>query len=696
MVSSKPMQYLAAAAMLCALVACSGGSGGGSDSGAVTTPPPPPVRQTGISLVAGAAWSYAGSADGTLDTAQFNGPAGLTVDASGNIYVVDAGNSTIRKISVGGQVTTLAGKAGVRGMADGSGAQAQFTDISNITVDGGGNLYLIDNGQLRKITPAGVVSTLALTGSASLSAVVGLAIDAASNIYVAGLDYTVLKITPAGLVTVLAGQAGVAGGADGTGSAAQFNSPLGLVLDAAGNLLVADRYAVRKVTPAGVVTTVAGNGTSGNMDGQGSAARFAGAAVIAIDAQGVLYVADSQPTTVPYSVIRKVLPSGLVTTLPLGSNWVRFNSYLAVDTDGNLLTGDTKTDAVLKITPQAQLMVYAGGTRAQPSSLDGAALAAHFGGLSGVTSDKAGNYYVNDNVNCSVRKITPALQVSTVAGVAGSCRRVDGAGATARIQQLGDLSSDPAGALYTVDGASVRKIAVDGTVSTLAGSGNYTGVQTDGVGAAASFAALKSMSSDSQGQLFVSDGQTFCGFREGYAGPLPIQSTLRTVSPNGTVTTLPYASAYQASAGPLKDGPPAVAALGCISALKHDSLDNLYFVDGQEDGPLVLRRRTPDGTLTTLASVAVQLSTGGTDGLYLAPDGLGNIYLAYSQGIYSTVYVLNAQGVTSRVIGTPAAAGDALTLPSGITLGNINGLHYLGNKQLLVITDQSVFKIDLP
>ena len=215
----------------------------------------------------------------------------MAVDGSGNVYVADTDNNTIRKITPAGVVTTLAGTAGVPGSADGTGSAAQFNYPGGVAVDGSGNVYVadIDNNTIRKITPAGVVTTLAGTagvhGSADGTGSAaqfydphGVAVDGSGNVYVADTDNnTIRKITPAGVVTTLAGTAGVYGSADGTGSAAQFNYPAGVAVDGSGNVYVADTYndTIRQITPAGVVTTLAGTaGMPGSADGTGSAARF--------------------------------------------------------------------------------------------------------------------------------------------------------------------------------------------------------------------------------------------------------------------------------------------------------------------------------------------------------------------------------------------------------------------------------------
>jgi streptogramin lyase len=187
--------------------------------------------------------------------------------------VADLGNSTIRKITPSGVVTTLAG-SGVTGRTDATGTAARFNGPAGVATDRAGNVYLVDSGNniIRKITPAGAVSTLAGTAgsvgstdatgtAASFNFPQGVATDSAGNVYVADLSAnTIRKITPAGVVTTLAGTAGVSGSTDGTGAAARFDFPVSVATDDAGNVYVADQFnnTIRKVTPAGAVSTVAG------------------------------------------------------------------------------------------------------------------------------------------------------------------------------------------------------------------------------------------------------------------------------------------------------------------------------------------------------------------------------------------------------------------------------------------------------
>lgn len=247
----------------------------------------------------------AGYVEGQGTAASFNNPHDVAVDAQGNVYAVLYGNHRIAKITPSGSMTVLAGN-GVATFADGTGTAASFWSPTGITIDQQGTLYVVDrsNQRIRKISPSGVTTTLAGNGVAGYTNGVGtaasfyspsdVAVDLQGNVYVAEWqNHCVRKITPGGVVSTLAGGAG-SGYADGSGSAAKFNTPYGINIDTQGNLYVAEwfNHCIRRVTPSGVVTTLLGNGTSGFAEGTGVLARFSSPVGIAVDEQGILYVGD--------------------------------------------------------------------------------------------------------------------------------------------------------------------------------------------------------------------------------------------------------------------------------------------------------------------------------------------------------------------------------------------------------------------
>jgi sugar lactone lactonase YvrE len=310
--------------------------------------------------------------DGLGTIAQFGSPYGVCTDTSGNVYVAETGNNRIRKITPTGVVSTLAG-SGVSGYNDGTGTEAQFNNPQSVCTDYLGNVYVADsdNNRIRKITPAGVVTTLAgsgingyLDGTATIARFnrpSGVCADSSLNVYVADPYNNRIRKISGDIVTTLAGS-GATGYLDGTGSAAKFNSPFGVYTGpGVSNVFVADmgNQRIRKITLAGVVTTVAGSGISGYIDGTATLAQFKNPSAVCTDGFGNLYVADNGNQR-----IRKISgPSAgdiLVTTLA-GSGTAGY--------------------------------------------LDGIGTIAQFRVPTGICTDRDGSVYVADNFNNRIRKI---------------------------------------------------------------------------------------------------------------------------------------------------------------------------------------------------------------------------------------------------------------------------------------------------
>ena len=345
-----------------------------------------------VSTVAGVL-ETPGFNDGAALSSRFFNPHGIAVDGIGNIYIADRYNHTIRKISNEGQVSTLAGKAGFSGNQDGQGELARFNEPWGLCVSAEGIVYVADtkNNKIRQIDLEGRVTTIAGTGNFGSSNAQGLAatfgnptgieLDAFGNLYVADhLTHIIRKIDNLGIVTTIAGIPYIPGDNDGTGRDAQFWRPYGLTLDNEGNILVADEWnhKIRKVTPLGAVTTVAGTGEVGNNDGQSINATFNYPWDLTVDGENNIYIADGYNY-----IIRKITPEGIV------SNYA-----------GTLLTS--------------------GG-------VDGKAAEATFSGATSITWDKTtGSLFIGDAYNHLIRSVTttatPTLSILNSSGETQICQ----------------------------------------------------------------------------------------------------------------------------------------------------------------------------------------------------------------------------------------------------------------------------------
>jgi len=389
-----------------------------------------------IKTLAGGA---AGSDDGNVASAQFLGPSAVAVDGSGNLYVADTGNETIRKITPAGVVSTLAGQAGKSGDVDDVGTAARFDRPEGIAVDSSGTVYVADtnNGAIREISPSGNVTTLA----SQMGEPAGVTVDSAGNVYVADASDIGLveKVTAGGVVTTLAGGGVGASGyyQDGTGSAAAFYQPKGVAVDNSGSIYVADtgNHRIRKITPTpvgGVTTWVVSTLAGGredfySVDGTGSAAVFMGPTAVALDGAGNVYVADSGGET-----IRKVTPAGSVTTLAGGDTYVGGPLPL-----GGVIWGS------------------------QPGDADGTGNHALFDDPVGVAASPAGDIYVADTGNNSIRSghaaMVPLIVVQPIDQI------VSPGQTTVLSIQVTDESAATFGWIYSSNGGSTWAKLADGS-----------------------------------------------------------------------------------------------------------------------------------------------------------------------------------------------------------------------------------------
>jgi sugar lactone lactonase YvrE len=423
-------------------------------------------------------------------------PSSLVVDAQGTIYIADRNQDVVRKVSPSGEMTILAGSEARGPVADGQANDVSFQGLQAITLDASGNLYVLEeNGAIRRITPAGAVSTVRQKtqnyGGGYAYNYVGFARDAAGNFYLsvpgngdntAGFGHpAILKIDAQGVESVYAGRQGVAGDADGTGSAAQLSSPRSPSVDANGNLVLLDTSSggsrlyigesrsLRRIAPDGGTTTLLRRDYENPMIGT------------AVDAHGNAYVGGGRR-------IRVIAPDGTAKPFVEGKaglpEWLM---VLAVDGAGSVYAAAGSTvpsgsfssrtyGAVYKISSDKTVSLLAGKADAQGFA-DGAGESARFSSISGGAVDSAGNLYVADPENHRIRKITPAGLVSTVAGQGWAPGYSDGPAAEAKFAFPVDVKIDGQGNLYVADrnNAVVRKISPIGMVTTVVGTAGKFG-----------------------------------------------------------------------------------------------------------------------------------------------------------------------------------------------------------------------------
>ncbi len=629
-----------------------------------------------------------GSADGVGTDAQFDSPFGVAADGAGNVYVADSDNNTIRKITPQGVVTTLAGVAGYFGTNDGTGGAARFDYPIGLAVDSNGNVYVADsyNNTIRKVTPQGVVTTLAgvagyygtndgTASEALFDYPKGVAVDSADNVYVADSgNNTIRKITPQGVVTTLAGLAQfdqngnpIAGTNDGTGSLARFDFPQGVAVDSADNVYVADTYndTIRKVTPDGVVITLAGlAGKSGSTDGAGAKARFYIPSGIAVDSAGNVYAADSYNDT-----IREVTPAGVVTTLAgiasdvgnangTGSK-ARFSfpSSVAVDAAGNVYVADTDNSTIREIT-SAALVTTIAGVAVSFGTADGTGSEARFDVPWAIATGPNGNIYIADTGNCSVRKITPAGLVTTVAGLSGFIGSTDGIGTQARFEYPQGVAVDTSSNIYVADSGNntIRKVTPSGVVTTLAGLAGSHG-SADGIGSKARFDFPFGIAVDTAGNVYVADS---------------LNDTIRKITPvSGTTNWSVSTIAGLSGSHGVADGTNKSARFYHPAGLTADSTGDLYVADTLN---YTIRRMTPvAGTTNWVVS-----TIAGSPGVAGSADGVGTNALfgdgGYSYEVYGpygvevdgtdNVYVADSENSTIRKI-TPFGTNWVVTTIAG-------------------------------
>lgn len=615
-----------------------------------------------------------GAVDATGADARFSAPRAIAVDLAGNILVADTGNHAIRTITPAGVVTTLAGVLGVQGFADGAGHLARFRFPAGIAVDPvSGNIYVSDkdNHVIRRVTPEGVVTTIAgqpgvagsadEVGSAAKFAFPrGLDVGPNGDIYVADTqNQAIRKVTPAGVVTTFAGGIRFTGTADGPALQARFTRPSDIAWNSnTGIFYVTDtgNQRVRAIAPDGTVSTLAGS-TTGYQDGTGTQARFDGLWGLDIGGDGNIYVADHDNF-----MVRRVTPQGVVTTFAgstfegmpssgaddgVGSN-ARFNfpSGVAVSPDGNTIyVSDALNHAIRVITTPGASVSTLAGSKPERGFIDRAGTNARLHFPNGVATDAAGNVYVAETN--AVRKITTEPRATAFAGRPGEKGWADGPGANALFANPSGVAVGPDGNVYVADPGNhtIRKITPGGFVSTLAGNGFAGPGYVDGSGIAARFASPWGIVVDSQNIVYVTEIGNH---------------TIRRIEPDGTVSTL----AGSPNAG-FFDSTGTASRFNFPSGITVDAARNLYVADW---GNNVIRKITQAGVTTTIAGGSAS-EQGSNDGVgraarFVNPSGVvsdadGNLYVSEYNHVIRRITTNGVVSTVAGLIGSP---------------GNVNGV----------------------
>ncbi len=503
---------------------------------------------------------------GPATQAQLSKPFGLALDKKGNLYIADRGNNRVRKVNPQGIITTVAGDGGFFYMGDnGPAYRASIAGPTDVVVDDNGTLYIADrnNNRVRAVDTQGMIRTVAGTGQqdyngdsevardTNLYLPFGVALDQDDKLLIIDRShYRIRRVDPrrGTVITVAGNGAKMFAGDGGPATGASLSFPHGIVVDKNDNLLISDKgnYRIRRVSPNGIIQTIAGNGIRGNI-GDGLPALEAsiyGATSLKLNNKGEMFIVSPSGFTSiirkidEKNIMRKVLGTadedylesidkskykGRVQTGELAV--ITTFSDIAFDHKGNMFISDRLNHQIRKVSAQGEVTTIAGTGESAYYGDGGPASEAAFRDPSALTTDKQGNLYIADGANNLIRKIDTKGIVSTIAGNGNHENSGDGGPALkAGIRNMDYLAMSPAGELHVVgmNTNTVRKITLDGKILTVAGKG-YQGYFGDG--GPATKAMLKSPSAitfDSKGNLYISDMGN---------------SRIRKVDANGTIST---------------------------------------------------------------------------------------------------------------------------------------------------------------
>lgn len=625
-----------------------------------------------ITTIAGTEYLFPG--DGKLARdAPLGEIYGVTVDRDGNFYLVDNGNHMVMRVAPGGMLTVIAGNGVPDVSGDGGGARAAAIRFpGQITIDNDGNLYFVDQDRVRKISRDGIITTVAGGGSmrgegvpatsAMFNDIGGVAVDAAGNLYLSDIQADRVHRVVGGRVTTFAG-GGSSPGDNGPATAARIITPYGLAFDLAGNLYIAESGngdgRVRRVSTAGVITTLAGGGTSRDEGVPAATAILLRPTGVATDAAGNVYIADESDNRV-----RKV-SGGRITTVagdgssgftgdggPATSAALNDSFSVAVDRSGNTYIGEGAGRRVRRVDSAGIITTAAGSGVFRFSGDGGPATGATLSQPPRVVVTSAGDLYLTDSENARIRRISSSGVITTVAG-GGSSNDDNVAGTSAELSFPIGLTADATGNVYIADFGHIRRLSLDGRLSTIAGGGDSV---ADGVAArSAEIDLAAALAFDRAGNLYFAE----------FA-----RNRVRRVSPDGRVFTV----AGTGEAGSTGDGGLATQArLHDPRGLAVDANNNLFIAE--REGHRV-RRVTTAGVISTVAGGGASLGDNGPATAArlespesLAFDSAGNLYIADSG--HSLIRRVSTTGVIATAAGNGnyEFAGDGMPA----TRASLNG-----------------------
>lgn len=625
-------------------------------------------------------------------------PQGLTLDASGNLYFT--GLNCVFRLSRDGVMTRVAGNSRAGYSGDGGPAvSAQLDDPSAVAIDHSGNLYIVDsdNNRIRKASASGIITTLAgggrtlgdggLASASQLDGPSGLAVDAAGNIFISDrFHYRVRKVSLDGIITTVAGNGSRGSSGDGgPATKAQLMQPGGIAVDSTGSIYIADLedHRVRKVSENGIISTLVGNGKAGYFTDQRSAitAQLNVPRAVALDGFGNVFIAEYGN-----SRVLKVAADGIVSVLtgdrdartladggPATKVQLSCPYGMATDRDGNLYIADTDNSRILKASPNGLMTTVAGeGSGSQKALGDGGpAERAHLKYPVGVSLDRNGSLYIADQEDCRIRKVDTNGIITAVAGNGLPGFSGDGGLATAaQLNQPTAVVVDRVGNAYVADAKNsrIRRISVDGRITTVAGTDEVGYAGDGGPGTKAKLNVPLALAIDGDGNLYIADSGN---------------SRVRRLSVEGIIVTV-AGSGKPGNSG--DRGSALKAQLDYPNALAVDSIGNLYIADGRSNR---IRKVSTNGTITTVAGGGMSHPGNGgqaTDAglgipVGLAVDGAGNLYISDSSTLIRRVA---SDGVITTIAGngTRGYSGDGgyalnaqLNEPIGLAVDRLGNLY---------------------